>query len=65
MYIDCYALESIAKSRLADLRADAARRVLLASLRTPRPGVWAAVRSTLHREGRRTSGGEIASPRPA
>lgn len=49
MNIDCYALEVITKTRLADLRADAARRVLLASLRTPRPGVWAALRSALQR----------------
>lgn len=65
MYIDCYALEVIAKTRLAELRADAARRVVLASLRTPRPGVWAALRSALQRVGRRTSGREIVSPRPA
>ena len=55
MDINCYALEVITKSRLAQLRADAARYRLLASLRTPQPGVWAALRSALHRTGRRTS----------
>jgi hypothetical protein len=65
MNMSCYALEVITKTRLAELRADAARRVVLASLRTPQPGVWAALRSALHRVGRRTSGREIVSPRPA
>jgi hypothetical protein len=65
MYISCYALEVITKTRLAELRADAARRVLLASLRTPQPSVWAALRSALHRAGRRANGREIVSPRPA
>jgi hypothetical protein len=65
MYMSCYALEVITKTRLADLRADAARHVLLASLRTPRPSVWSAVKSALYRAGRRTSGREIVSPRPA
>jgi hypothetical protein len=65
MYINSYALEVITKTRLADLRADAAQRALLGSLSTPQPGVWAALRSALHRVGRRTSGREIVSPRPA
>jgi len=65
MEIDCYALEVITKTKLAELRADAARRVLLASLDALRPGVWVALRSALHRVGRRTSGREIVSPRPA
>jgi hypothetical protein len=65
MYIDCYTLEVMTKTKLAELRADAARRVVLASLRAPRPGVWAALRSMLHREGRGSGGREIVSPRPA
>jgi hypothetical protein len=65
MYMNTYALEVMTKSRLADLRADAAREVLLASLRAPRSGVWAALRSMLHRDGGRASGREIVSPRPA
>jgi hypothetical protein len=65
MYIDCYTLDVMAKTKLAELRADAARRVVLASLRAPRPSVWAALRSKLYREGRRTGGPEIVSPRPA
>jgi hypothetical protein len=65
MYTDCYVLEVMAKTRLAELRADAARYRVLASLRAPRPGVWAALRSVLHREGRGSSGRKIVSPRHA
>jgi len=65
MYINSYALEVMAKTRLAELRADAARHRTVASLRAPRPGVWAAFRSILHREGRRSSGRKIVSPRHA
>jgi hypothetical protein len=56
MYMNTYTLEVMAKTRLANLRADAAREALLASLRTPRPGIWAALRFMLHREGGRASG---------
>ena len=65
MNIDCYTLEVMSKTKLAELRADAARYRVLASLRTPQPGVWAALRSVLHRVGRRIGGREIVSPRPA
>ena len=65
MDINCYALEVISKARLTELRADAARRVLLASLRPPQRSVWTALRCALQRRGCRTSGREIVSPRPA
>ena len=65
MYINSYALESMTKTRLEGLRAEAARHTLLASLGTRRPGVWGALRSMLHREGRGSGGREIVSPRPA
>ena len=65
MYINEYVLEVMTKTRLAELRADAARYRVLASLRAPRPGVWAALRSMLHRDGGRASGRKIVSPRPA
>ena len=65
MHINEYALEEMMKSRLAELRAAAARQRLIASLGTPSLGVWAALRSMLHRDGPRSRGREIASPRPA
>ena len=65
MSIDCYTLEVMMKTKLAELRADAARYRAVASLRAPRPGVWAALRAMLHREGRRRSGRKIVSPRHA
>jgi len=65
MYINGYALEVMTKTRLADLRAEAARYSDLAPLRTPRLGVWAAVRILLRRDGVRERGREIVSPRPA
>ncbi len=65
MDMNCYALEVITKARLAELRADAARRVVLASLRPPKRSVWTALRSALLRRGCRTDGRGIVSPRPA
>ena len=65
MDINLYALEVITKARLADLRTDAARRVLLALLRPPQRSVWAALRCALQRRGGRTGGRGIVSPRPA
>ena len=65
MDMNCYALEVIAKARLAELRADAARRIVLASLRPPQGSVWAALRCALQRAGHRTSRRGMASPRPA
>ena len=65
MDINCYALEVIAKARLAELRDDAARYTVLASLRPPQRSVWTALRCALQRRGCRTSGRGIVSPRPA
>lgn len=65
MYVDCYTLEAMTKTKLVELRAAATRYRMLASLRTPRPGVWAALRSMLQRGGGRASGRKIVSPRPA
>jgi len=65
MNFDCYTLEVVARTKLAELRVDAARSRVLASLGTPRPGVWAAVRSWLHREGQGNNGRKIARPRHA
>jgi hypothetical protein len=64
MYINEYALEVMTKIKLAELRADAARYRAVASLRTPRPGVWVALRSMLHREGPQSNGRKIARPSP-
>lgn len=61
MDINLYAVEVITKERLADLRADAARRVLLASLRPPQRSVWATLRCALQLRGRRTSGRGIGA----
>jgi hypothetical protein len=63
--INCYALEVITKARLAELRADAARYTLLASLRTPQTSVWTALGSALLRAGRRSSRRRVVNPRPA
>jgi hypothetical protein len=65
MPIDCYTLEVMTKAKLAELRADATHYRLLASLRAPRPGIWAALGSLLHREGRRSNARKIAGPRHA
>jgi hypothetical protein len=65
MDINCYALESLAKSRLAELRADAARHVALAAVRERGSGVWAAVRSALLRRYRLAGRRGTVRPRPA
>ena len=65
MYVNTYVLEVMMRSRLAELRAEAARYRALAELRSARPGFWAALRALLHRNGARESGRKIASPRPA
>jgi hypothetical protein len=65
MYTNCYTLEVMTRAKLVELRADAARYRTLASLRAPRPGVWATLRSMLHRDGRGSSGSKIVSPRHA
>jgi len=63
--ISCYALEALAKSRLAELRADAARHVALAAARERGPGIWAAVRSALLRTGHLIGLRWAVSPRVA
>jgi hypothetical protein len=45
--VNTYALEVMAKSRLAELRAAAARQALFESARRPRRNVWALLRSAL------------------
>jgi hypothetical protein len=42
-----YVLEVIVKSRLAELRANAARHALLESGREPRRSAWAALKAAL------------------
>ena len=61
MDINLYALEMMTKARLADLRADAARRVLLASLRSSQRSVWATLRCALQRGRCGTSGRGIGA----
>ena len=53
MDTNLYALERQVESRLAEARAAAARGALLASLRTGRPDILAAVGLALIRVGRR------------
>ena len=65
MYINEYVMEVMTKTKLAELRADAARYVLLASLRVPRPSAWAALKSAVQGAGRGTGGRKIVSPRHA
>jgi hypothetical protein len=48
-----YALEVITKSRLADLRAAAARQALFESVRNPRRSAWAVLKSALPWTGSR------------
>jgi hypothetical protein len=60
-----YALEVMAKSRLAELRAVAARQALLESAGNPRRSVWAVLKSTLPWTGRTRGGRRIVSPRHA
>jgi hypothetical protein len=60
-----YALEVMAKSRLADLRAAAARRALLESAGNPWRSVWAVLMSALPWTGRTRGGRRIVSPRHA
>jgi hypothetical protein len=62
---DIYATEVIMKSRLAELRANAARRALLESIRVPRRSAWAVLRSALQWMGRRRGRRGIVSPRHA
>ena len=63
--MNTYALEVMAKSRLAELRAAAARQALFESVRKPRRSVWAVLRSVLLWTGRTRGGRRIVSPRHA
>jgi hypothetical protein len=65
MDINIYTLEVAVKSRLAELRAAAAREKLLASARERRPGVLTALRAALPWIGRARGRRGIASPRHA
>ena len=65
MCFDPYILERITMTRLAELRSDAARRALLASLRRSEPGRWVAVKAALLRMGRLFGRGATVRPRPA
>lgn len=65
MHINEYLLEVMTKTKLDELRADAARQRVLESLGTHRSSVWAALGSMLHRGGPRSSGRKIAAPRHA
>jgi len=63
--VNTYALEVMAKSRLAELRAAAARQALFESARKPRRSVWAVLRAALPWTGRKRGGRRIVSPRHA
>jgi hypothetical protein len=52
MSFDPYVLERITASRLTELRADAARYRVLASVRAGRPGLWDIIKGALLRRGR-------------
>jgi len=65
MDINIYTLEVAMKSRLAELRAAAARETLLASARERGPGVLAALRAALPWIRRARGRRGIASPRHA
>ena len=65
MSYDPYVLERITATRLAELRADAARYVALASVRGSDPGVWAIIKGALLRTGRLFGRRGTVRPRPA
>lgn len=52
MSFDPYVLERITASRLTELRAEAARHRVLASVRAGRPRVWDVIKGALLRAGR-------------
>ena len=62
---DPYILERMAKTRLAELRADGARWRLLASLKQAEPGARSTVRVLLLRAGRLFGRRATVRPRPA
>ena len=65
MCFDPYILERITRTRLTELRADAARRTLLDALRREEPGVWPAAKAVLLRAGRFFGRRATVRPRPA
>ena len=65
MDTNIYALEVMAKLRLAERRAAAARQALFESARTPRRSAWAMLWSALPWTGRARGGRKIISPRHA
>jgi hypothetical protein len=65
MSFDPYVLERITKTRLAELRADAAQYAALASVRGSDPGVWARIKGALLRTGRLFGRRGAIRPRPA
>ena len=65
MDVNIYTLEVAMKSRLAELRAAAAREALLASARERQPGVLAALKAALPWFGRARGRGGVVSPRHA
>lgn len=60
-----YVLERITASRLEELRAEAARRVALGSMKRDRPGVAEAARAAVARVGRFLGFRRTVRPRPA
>ena len=65
MCFDPYILERITTTRLNELRAEAARRTTLASVKRCRPGVWDTVRVVLRRVGRALGRRGTVRPRHA
>ena len=65
MDINSYAVEVLAKARLDQLRADAARHAVVAAGRAPGAGLRSALASLLIRAGRRVGRQGIARARHA
>jgi hypothetical protein len=65
MCFDPYILERITTTRLNELRAEAARRTALASVKRGQPGVWDTVKVALRRAGRRFGRRGTVRPRHA
>ena len=65
MCFDPYILERITTTRLNELRAEAARRTTLASVKRCQPGVWDRVRVVLRRVGRALGRRGTVRPRHA
>ncbi|HYB43693.1 MAG TPA: hypothetical protein VEL75_18085 [Candidatus Methylomirabilis sp.] len=65
MGINEYALEAITRSRLNEMRAEAARRAALSPAGAPRRGMWALLRSLLGRTRDQSGRRGIVRPRHA